>query len=83
MGLYDGCFACLSDHSDLFHAGFDGQLAAMLPKPLSVDLIVGHDRGYHIPELFGMIHVGEMAELVNYHIIQYNRRRENQTVIKG
>ena len=62
---------------------FQCELMAVIPQPGSADLIVRQDACYHIPEIFGMIHISQMAELVNNNIVQYSGGSENKPIVKG
>ena len=62
---------------------FQSKLLTMLAEPLSAFLIFRHHGGNHVPEIFGMVHVGQMAELMHHYIVKNHWRRKNQAVIEG
>ena len=61
---------------------FQAELLPVFTEPFSAFFVFRHHGGNHVPEIFGMVHVGQVAELMDYHIIKDHRRREDQAVIK-
>ncbi len=59
------------------------QFPAMVFEPLSVGLVFGHDGGYHVPEVFGVVHVGQVTEFMDNYIVQNAWRSVHQAVIEG
>ena len=62
--------------------GFQGELFPVFFQPCSAGLVLRHHRGHHGPELLGMIHVSQMAELMDHHIVQHNGGCEDQSIVK-
>lgn len=62
---------------------FDIKFPAVFFQPVLAFLIVRQDGGYHIPEFFGMVHMGDVAEFVDDDIIQDLKRGVHKSVIKG
>ena len=62
---------------------FHGQLVTVFFQPVFVYLVIGHDGGHLIPEIFGMVQVGQVTELMHHHIIQHFRGSEDETVVIG
>ena len=56
---------------------------SVVSQPLLVDSVIRHNALYHVPKIFGMIHMGQMAELMDDYIIKRSCRTVDQTVIKG
>ena len=54
----------------------------MLFQPDAICGVIRHDLSYHIPEILGMVHMGQVTEFMDYHIIQDSGRCEDQSVIK-
>ena len=48
-----------------------------------IDPVIRHDALDHVPEVLRMVHMSQVAELVDYHIIQRTGRTVDQTVIEG
>lgn len=70
-------------NSQFFHMHLRAQFLTVIPQPLLSHLVFGHDGSHLVPEVFRMVHVGQVAELVHHHIIQYLRGCKDQSVIKG
>ena len=62
---------------------FQSQFMPVLSEPLFIDPVVRHDAFHHVPEVLGMVHVGQMAELMHHHIIQWASGTVDQAVVKG
>lgn len=58
------------------------QCMAVFAKPAPVRSIVRHDAGNLVPEGVGMIHIGQMAELVDNDVVGDLGRRHHKPVIK-
>lgn len=80
-GLAPG-LQCNGD-SLLLQVVFQGQLVAVFLQPVFTEFVIRHDGGHHVPEIFGMVHVGQVAEFMDYHIVQYPRGSKDQAVIEG
>ena len=52
-------------------------------QPPPVLPVLRHDLRHHVPEIFGMVHVGQVAELMDHHVIQYHGRGEYEPVVEG
>lgn len=55
----------------------------MLFEPFAVDAVIGADALHKRPECFRVIHVGQMAELMDDHIVKNGGRRQHQPPVKG
>jgi hypothetical protein len=63
--------------------GFKVQFVSMFFEPLFAGAVVGHDALHHIPEIFGMVHVCQMAQLMHDHIVKHLVGCEDEPVIEG
>ncbi len=66
-----------------FQIGREIELGAVLAEPLLVFPVFRHDAFHHIPEILGVVHVGQVAELMDHHIVEDLWRSEDQAVIEG
>ena len=55
----------------------------MFFQPGSILLIVGQNALHMLPEIPGVIHVGQVAELMHDHVVQYLGRCKKKSVVKG
>lgn len=59
-----------------------GQFMAVLAKPAPVDSVVGHNVRYLLPEGIRVVHVRQVAELVDNDIVRDLGRRHHKAVVK-
>lgn len=59
-----------------------GQRMAVFAKPAPVCGIVRYHTGNLVPEGFGMVHIGQMAELVDNDVVYDRRRSHHKPVVK-
>ena len=60
----------------------EDKLAAMLLQPFPCSSVVRVDRAYGLPEGFGMIHMCQMAQLMNDNIVQNCRRCQHEPPVE-